>query len=113
VASSRRCAAVHLPAVVAEHDGLGWGIIRRMPSFESAAPVKAFSRVSRGPQGRPLPGGALSNTLDNRMRAACGLSGPALCSRSCRGGDVPRDRPHGEPFASGGERAITSRACRV
>src|SRR6266481_9371284 len=25
-----------------------------MPSFESAAPVKAFSRVSGGPQGRPV-----------------------------------------------------------
>ena len=39
-----------------EHDGLSSGIIRWMPPFESAAPVKAFSRVSGGPQGRPLPG---------------------------------------------------------
>src|SRR5438876_3880744 len=36
----RRCAAAGLLRSWLEHDGLGCGIIRWMPSFESAAPVK-------------------------------------------------------------------------
>jgi hypothetical protein len=43
-------------ASLAERDGLGVPFIRSMPIFGSAVPVKAFSRVSGGPKGRPLPG---------------------------------------------------------
>ena len=62
-----------------EHDGRGCGIIRWMRPFESGAPVKALSRQRR-PAGPAFTGAALSNTLDNRMRAAGDLSG-SLSSR--------------------------------
>src|SRR5438132_13202183 len=73
--------------------------------------------MNRGPA---LTGVALSNTLDHRMRAACGLSWPLPFSRSGRGRDMAGDGPqkrrhlagdrsnhHGQLLAGGVEPAIT------
>jgi hypothetical protein len=54
--------------------------------------LKAFARQQR-PAGAAFPGVALSNTLDNRTRATCDLSGSLAGSRLCGGRDVLRDRP--------------------
>jgi hypothetical protein len=102
------------------HGEAGGRLIRRTAVVRTRMPGGVGGVASRDVPLSRFTGAALSNTFDNRMRAACGLSGPPLCSRSCRGGDVPRDRPqkrrhlagdrgnhHGEFFASGGEPAIT------
>src|SRR6516162_8063744 len=71
-------------------------------------------------RGVAFPGVALSNTLDNRTRATCDLSGSLPGSRSCGGRDVLRDRPQKRRhlagncgndqrtlFADGGEPTVT------
>ena len=71
----RRCAAWGLPAVSAGHDGLDCGNHPMDVIFRERPRRSRPLRVSSGPQGVGLYGVALSNTLDNRMRAACDWSG--------------------------------------
>ena len=79
----------------------------------------AFARQQR-PAGSAFTGVALSNTLDNRTRATCVLSGSFAGLAICGGRDVLRDRPQKRRhlagncgndqrvlFAGGGEPTVT------
>jgi hypothetical protein len=61
--------------------------------FVSAEPVKTFSRVSGGPSGPALTGSGLTNRIDARMRARCGLRFFTRDLPSNGRGDLPADSP--------------------